>query len=428
MKKVELENKRLTDGLIVPLLLCTAFSLFLFNESARSFLGNGILNTYFNIFFLLFGITLIVIFLIRQCLDLRIILLTFSFIGMALILLKLNGRNLLQQIVLMTSMGLPFLITAIRIPEAIFKPLCEKFIKSINLICLLLMLTALLDYMSGSAIQLFLAKHYFFDNDQINLVLSAHARGEYRYYSIVGHPLVVSWYFLAYYMLNILYNRYFKPISNEYVVTLVTLIGLVLCASRTAIIIAVIMIIFLNNRTHKILYFILFSIFGLLGAINPITKEVLIKRFMAGLSSSDYSGGRNSAFILVLKHYVDPPSWIMGGGLGYSRQITMMMGGFINSFEYPMIMFAYDFSIIGAIIIYLVIFVSPIYVFIKNKTFFFIPFFILISFYMNGFNVLANYSDHMGQFCFIIMILVNFSYFIKSRCDGEMKNEKSNYI
>jgi len=136
---------------------------------------------------------------------------------------------------------------------------------------------------------------------------------------------------------------------------------------------------------------------------------------MFGMQSGDFSEGRNEASSRVFNNIVKQPSFFTGGGVSYSREVTLSMGGFIKSFEYPFMMFVYDWGIIGTILIYILILLIPALIFLKNKNYFLLIFLFAISLYMNGSNDISNYSDVMGQFCFFTMIMVNMSCLLKSK-------------
>lgn len=405
-----------SDKVIVRLLLCTAFSLFLFCEPARTMLSQSKINMSYNLLFIIFGTITIGLLLFKEFVDIRIVLVTFAFTGVASITIIATGNTFSGQwLKVIVSMVLPFLMIGIRLTESLFESFLGRFIKSVNIVCFILVGIGICDYLSGAAIQTYFAKHHIFDNEFARLVLLERSYGIYRYYSFLGHPLTNAWYLLMFYALNILYNRYFRTMLNEYMVTLITLIGLVLCGSRTAVVIGFFMFVFLNNRKHKAAYILLLSTLSAGIALTPLFQNNIMKRFAIGIQSGDFSGGRNEAFSRVFNRFVKQPSFFSGGGVSYSREVTLSMGGFINSFEYPFMMFVYDWGILGAFLIYMIILLIPSLVFLKNKSYFLLIIFLAISLYMNGSNDIANYSDIMGQFCFFTMIMVNMSCLLKSK-------------
>lgn len=415
MVKTQKLGNMVSDKAIIGLLLSTCGSIFLFNEPARTMFNQGKFNTAFNLLYIVFCSLTIAVFIYKECLDIRIVLVTFAFAGGALITQLASKPDLFHFVNIIPSLIMPFLTTAFIFPAALFEQFFEKLIKATNVVIIILVIIGICDYFSGAALQMFLAQHHIFDDDQARLAMSGHARGIYRYYSLIGHPLANAWYLLAFYILNILNNRHFKQVLNEYLVTLVMLIGLLLCGSRSALIIGFLMIVFLNNRKNKAAFILILSVVSVGLAMTPMFQKNIMQRFIIGSTSGDPSEGRNMALSWVFNGYVKPPPFFLGGGSAFSRTITSMMGGFISSFEYPFMMFAYDFSIVGTILIYIIVLVIPILIFLKNESYTILAFFLAISLYLNGFNAISNYTDYMGQFCFIIMILINMSYVIRSK-------------
>lgn len=408
----------LSDRLFVRLLLATAFSLFFFSETTRSIFNQSTFNLSLNFLFFCIGILTIGVFLLKEFVDLRIVLITIVFAGVSIISLVAAGNSMSQLLKLTVSMFLPFLLTGFRLTGSVFESFLAKFIKTFNVVCIILVGVGICDYLSGAAIQIYCAQHSIFDSDFTNLILLERTYGVYRYYSFVGFPLTTAWYILVFYALNILYNRYYTNMLNEYLVTLITMIGLVLCGSRTALIIGLFMLVFLNNMKNKAVFLTLLSAASAGLASTPLFQENLLKRFI--IHSDNYSEGRNEALSRVINSYVTQPSIFPGGGMSYSRQVTLSMGGVINSFEYPLMMFAYDWGILGALLIYLLILLIPALICVRNKSYFILMSFLAISLYMNGHNDMANYSDYLGQFCFLVMIIVNMSYLVK---DKKVKSE-----
>lgn len=419
MENTENRRKPNYDKLIVRLLLWTSFSLFLFSQP-RYVLSHGMFNSFFNILFIGFGSFTLGTMLLNEGIDLAVILMTMVFMCIAFITLVAERSPIYYYPICVTTLVMPFLITGFRLPNSLFEQFMERFIKGINVVVFLLVAIGVIDYLSNASIQMYFAQHNTFGIDQSRLIITEHQiYGIYRYYSFVGHPLTNAWYLLMFYTMNIAYNKYFRPLINEYLLIGTMIIGLVLCGSRSALVIGLFMCLFLNNRKYKLPFMGLIAFIGAGFACTPLFQNNLKQRFIESISSGSFSEGRNEAVQLVLNHLVKTPQFFIGGGLGNSLQITLNMGGFIKSFEYPFMMFAYDLGILGALLIYLLIFIIPTIVFMKNKAYLLLTFFWLISLYMNGFNDLANYSDSMGQFCFFIMVMLNMSYVKKSKWNEE---------
>ncbi len=410
-----------SDQAIVPLLLCTAFSLFLFNVSFRTIFNEGSINSSYNLLFIIFGLLGIAVFMLNQLVDIGIVFLTSAFFGVTIFTVIYGGQDSFQ-ISIIPSMVMPFLLLGFRVPETAFNTFLRIFIKVFSLVVIIVVISGIGDYVSNKSLQVYFAQHIF-SNELARLVNNELSYGIYRLFSVFGHPLSNTWYVLAFYALNILYNRYYRQLINEYLLILVTLIGLLLCGSRTGLIIGLFMILFLNNIKHKLPFYVLLSTFCTGIVITPFFQENMMRRFFIGSNTGNFSGGRNEALYRVFKGFVEQPDFFIGGGLSSSRQITLNMVGVINSFEYPSVMFAYDFGILGTILIYLLILIIPALIFLTNRTYFLLITFLMLSAYMNGFNALASYTDHMGQLCFLTMVMLNMSYIVRRNRDEALAKE-----
>ncbi|MGE5458930.1 MAG: hypothetical protein ACM3NJ_00610 [Methanobacterium sp.] len=405
------------DHMNYYLLLGMALSLFLFNDTLRTMLIHSEINYKLNLLFMLFAVLTAAYMFYKKNLDLGILLVALTIIGLTFIAIESGSGKMSHYVRATAAIFFPILLLGLRIPEHDFIPFLKSFIKIFNILCIILLVAGIFDYLSDASLQTFFAQQKLFHEELANLVYTEKASGIYRYYSFIGHPLTNALYFMSFYMLNVLYNRYNKPLMNEYLLILIAFTGLLLCGSRTALLAALLMFVFLNNSKHKIAFI---SFAGVIGAglfSTAMFKQNLLQRFILKAAAGDVSEGRNLALTCVWKGYVRPPALFTGGGLDSSYLVTKMLG-FIKSFEYPFIMLAYDIGILAMALIYLTLFFYPLCVFIKNKHYRLLAFFVLLSIYMNGFNGIAGYNDFMGQFCFLAMILLNLSYLLQKRSKG----------
>lgn len=397
------------DKVISSLLLITAVSLFLFNETIRFMLNNSPLNLKYNLLFIFVGTLAIFYMFLQKNIDLMIVVLVIGITGFALIAIYSGMGRIPHYVRIIATISMPILITGFRLRQVDLEAIMRKFLGIFNIICILLVTAGVLDYLSGGSIQTYFANNMY-EQGLADLVYREKSLGIYRYYSFIGHPLTNAWYLLLFYMFNSLYcSSYQKSLINEYLLIVITFIGLLLSGSRTALIIGIFMFAFLNGNKNKLAIIAYLSILCTSLLSSSLFQKNLLQRFIVNMASGNISGGRNEALIWVLKGFVKPPQFLFGGGISSSYLITANMD-FIRSFEYPIIMLAYDIGILSTILIYLCIMIIPFLVILKNKSFGIMIYFVLITLYMNGFNSLASYSDFMGQACFVLMILINLSY------------------
>ncbi|NPV90430.1 MAG: hypothetical protein HPY50_06635 [Firmicutes bacterium] len=417
----------ITRKTLTFLFIGTAITLFVFCIPARTMLLSNKINEAINVLYFVFGGSLLLACLVKQRLEILNTLLTAALT--AAIVIGLVGRGGLgQYVVFIITMTMPFLMIGIRIPEDDFEHIFQCFIKFYNIFACIFLLIGIIDYISNASIQLYLASHHYYNSVFSMMVNGEHSFHIYRYYSFFGHPLDNAWYVLLFYVLNILNSRYYQAHINDILVTVLSVIGLLICGSRAALVIGLVLFLILNNRRNKPLYVIAFTAFCGVLFTTSIFKDNLLKRFNYSISAGNFSWGRNEIIVRLLKGFADPPSILTGGGLGYSRYFAKMEISKITNFEYPFMMFAYDFGILWTILIYVIIMAYPAIIFLKNRTYSILIGFLFLMAYLNTNNGISNYNDSMGQMCFVIMMLINLSYAVKRKHQRGMKIEEADNV
>lgn len=391
----------------IAIFLIMGLSVFFFNESVRSIFVTSSIVSYFNPLFIGTAGIAVLIHLLAGRISPGVVIIALAFWCITLLTNLNSGENLFKYAVTTTNLLLPLLITGITLNGKLSDELLTKFVKVLNAIVFLMICIGIPDLISGGKIQFFMIQHVF-DPDLARLAALDHNSGIYRLYFIFGHTLTIAWYMLLFFVVNVVHNRTIGVLLPSYVISAVTFVGLVLCNSRTALIIGILMIIFLNRPSKRAVAYYL-AVFFLLGGILmlPVVQENIKQRFVSGIESGSVSGGRNEAVMKVFEGVVEPPGLILGTGIGSSRKITEQMGQFVESFEYPVLMFGYDFSILGTFLLYLVVLILPTLHFVICRQWLIVGLFLSITLYINGFNILSGYTDYLGQFCFVIMLLKN---------------------
>lgn len=298
-----------------------------------------------------------------------------------------------------------FLLTFKISPEQALKTL-KIFLGVFNPLIFTLTSLGIIDYLTHSSIQLWLANHGSPLSDLIHL---EHSWGIYRYYSFIGHPLTNAEYFLMFFILNSIYARYEKPLIARPVISIITIVGLLLSASKTALVLGLLLLIFFNGiKKGKWLYFFL-TVGALVIFFNTsFFQNNLGARFAQGLQTGDITSGRDTLLATLMQSGAPKPSFFVGGGADYSREVAQSLNGNIQNFEYPFLMLPYDYGILGAFIIYFIILFYPVYRLLKNKNFYILALFLILSVMINTNNGLANLgSDTLKQLCFICFMLIN---------------------
>ncbi len=389
------------------LLIVMGLAIFFYSMPARSVIASNSLNAYFNIFWIAVGSFLLLTYAMEKQLFPGIVILAFCYWSLAFLSNIVGNQNLFTHFATFFNSVFPLLLIGLCLKPEVIEPVAEGFLKGMNAMIILMVCFGIPDIMTGGMIQEFMISHVF-DPDMAALAEVNLAAGVYRLFFVFGHPLHLAWIFLLFFSLNVLNNRYYKVLLSTPRAALITLLGLVLCNSRTALIIGTLMILLLNGeRSRRWLY--LTAVIALAAAILfvPVVRDNVAQRFINEMQGDSISGGRNEAVQMVFEGYAEPPGIILGQGLGHSRQIAKALGGFINSFEYPIIMYAYDYSITGTAILYAIILFIPLNIFIREKRWLEAGLFLALSLYMNGFNLLADDPDGIAQLCYGAMLMIN---------------------
>lgn len=387
--------------------LIMGLAIFFVPSSVRSIIYAASVNKYFDIAYIAIGSFLFLVYALRRQLKPGVGILAFCLWSMAFLSNIIGGQNLFNQMVTFFNMSLPVLFLGLELKREVIGPVITTFLKVMNAVIIFSVLVGIADMVSGGVLTHYLIGHVY-ETSLASLASKTFADGVYRFNFIFGYSLTMAWLFLLFFALNVLNNQHNQVLIPTLWVSLITIAGLVVCNSRSALIIGVLMIIFMNGEHKRRGIYIAMVLMLLAGiAFVPFVRENVAQRFVNEMREESISGGRNEAALLVIEGWAEPPGIILGKGLGYSRKITSDLGGFINSFEYPVLMYAYDFSIASTAILYLVILVLPLTIFIQERQWLKAGLFLSITVYINGFNMLVDGADGLVQFCFAVMLLMH---------------------
>jgi hypothetical protein len=395
-------------GIKLDYTIIFVLSLFFFNETIRSIFS--IKYGWVNYPLLFFGF----LFVTRSLFLKHNVRLVLLFVVTAFSIIVLINTFFLNKgigYVLMTISNflLPLFLLTVKINEEDALISLRKFLKFFNIFIFILLVLGIFDYLSHSYIQLLLAKTLFRQNDLGKLILLEHNWGIYRYYSIFGHPLTNAKYFLMFFIMNSIYTKYDRPMINGFLLSALTVLGLLLSGSKTAFVLGVFLIIFLSPiKKNKWFYIMVIILTGVSLLNTSLFQDNLKQRFILGIESGDITSGRNELLKSLIESDIEKPPLFLGGGSGYSREVALSLNGNIYNFEYPLIMLAYDYGIFGMLTIYFCIFIYPIVSFIKNKKYYTLILFCALALMINTNNGIANLnSDALSSFCFTTLILIN---------------------
>ena len=386
-------------------------SIFLLNETPRMLLIYKLSNNQSNIWYINFlfimSVTLLFIYYMkREKINLKTIFLIIIIMGLLFANSLFGNINTNSFLLFFITNAFPLMLIAYELDS--INTITEIFLKIFNFIIILLTIYGIIDYLTKGALQLFIADNLAYG--ELQLLINSEHGYIYRMYSFFGHPLHNAELYIIFYTTNKVYNRFHKNYYNDYILLIITSIGLILSGSKTALVIGCFLFIFCSGiKKHKFLYLIFFMITISILFSSSIFKNNLFERFQIGIETNDISSGRNDVLKEVIRLGIKP-NWITSAGAGNSRNITVNAMTGAENFEYPPIMLAYDYGIIETGLIYALIFLYPFITFFRNKHWFILFNYLGLFIYANSNNGLANLgTDSMAILCFIIMLFINLS-------------------
>lgn len=408
MKKDSFYKKQLNEYLS-RIMFWIIISIMFFNSVIReTILGNNIFSQY-NIIYIILSILLFYKLIIYKKLKILSIIILFIFWSID-IAFNINF-DVISKIRLIFFLIFPLYLC---VDNFITMKSIKKFLRIYNKIIIVLLLFGILDFfMNGWLMDNFVS---VFDKYPLKSLMYEERSWEvYRYYSFIGHPLSNATYFLFYIIINFSYGIKDKFLTNKMIIIVIGLLGLLISGSKTAILIGLVFIILMygmGGRRKIINSFLILIIVSIL-LNTSFFKDILLTRFKVSIDSGDITTGRNS-LIYALKSagYVERPK-ILGLGLGVSRKVAESLGGNIFNFEYPFIMFLYDFGYIGEFIIYIYMILIPMIKGVLSANFVYIVSIISMFAMVNTNNGIANISDSTVLYGIFIFIL-NSIFFNKS--------------
>ncbi|QTL50589.1 hypothetical protein [Priestia aryabhattai] len=273
-----------------------------------------------------------------------------------------------------------------------------------------------MDFISGKKLQMILANLLYNTNyyTSINWDIQSQV---YRLFSILGHPLTNMFLLVIFIGINLAYNHYYKEKASVpmYIVYGITILGTLVCNSKFGIIIvcATLLSIIMvgSNKGRNLVLLLIISISVL--SIGPI-KQNVVQRFLMASESGDLSNGRLSALDYLSDSNVPLPHIFTGEGMGASDSLLQSVSD-LNNIEMPSVMYMYDYGIVVTILIYIIFYLFPISIFIKNKHFYLCYLYTLIFVFANSYNGMAVSIGITQILTFVAMLLINMSNNLKKQ-------------
>lgn len=380
------------------ILMLLFFSIFIFTNIIRIIVGNKIS---LDLTIPFFSVLLYFLYFILNYKKIK-----FNFFCICVFILLLNIISLVtykvtlsEETVFMVTIFSPLIIFVMEPPSGeIIKKTFLKIRFILNFVVVINTIYGVMDYMLKGALQLYLS-NYLQNSSFIILIPLELSLKVYRLYSLLGHPLTNTFYYLAVFIVNLTHGYYFYDRHVRFsIIYIFIIIGMLLSNSKIGIVLLFIVLISIMlkfRNKNKYIYAVLFLIGVLIFSKSSYFENNVIPRFSEAIQMGDITNGRQTSLNILLNSNVEKPSIFLGKGFGSSVRLCVDTLGLTNSFENPIIMFSYDYGIVSTLLIYFIIFIYPSYIMIRNKHYY--PFFLYLILFIFG-NTYNGFGENLGVF------------------------------
>lgn len=289
-----------------------------------------------------------------------------------------------------------------------FKDLFKKFLKITNVAFYIIFAIGIMDYFLGGIVNNFLAERLS-DEGWAAMIRGENATYGFRMCTIIGAPLMNAFYALVMMGLNAVYKRTTgKSVFNLYVTYIIGMLTIFLTGSRTALLLGVVLIAFCELKGKWAMGKIFLLVMAFAVIINTqLFQETVGARMKLGFMNE--TDARYSLWLSFVNHKYGSLNMFSGGGYNYSRELTATVFSKTMNFEYPVLMFLFDYGIIATILYYVIFFIYPIIRLVKKEQFFMIFAYSILFAFLQTCNIAAQFYDFNLQLGFIILILTEFA-------------------
>lgn len=291
---------------------------------------------------------------------------------------------------------LPLVMLFVKVPEQDAKKYFNSFCFFLMGSCTFMVLCGILD----------LVFHVGIGNSLANLIGNASLYGllrEGRMVSYMGHSLLTSELMLLCFLFNALRRQILggkEPVWYTVFYTGVCLIGIGLSASKAGLLLLAPSILLLcSTRKGWKNGLIIVAIILLANALGIF--DILLERFVRGLTTGDITTGRNTALKRLLESG-ELEFKFLSGFAGGTLSVSM-----IAALEYAPLRWAYLFGIWFSIVMCVILFVVPMIQCWKlggRRTLWAM---LIIIVEVNSYNGITTQNDHLLLYCVAIFVLLN---------------------
>lgn len=394
--------KEKNKNMFIRVILLIIYSTFIFSSQLRV----GLLGENLGVVNYIFAIAIMYLLLSYKYIFNHLYLCLLMLISIYfLVISTVAGMGVITLIKSYISFILPLFILGIRVEKLSFKYILKKSLIIINMIVILITIIGIIDYFTDNAIILQLSS--LMTSRIKELILNQRNSSTHRMYSFMGHPLFNTQLYLIFYILNMLYKKYFTKIMPDIFIYMIPLIGIALTSSKSGLVLYIASILIINGGKFNIKHYIT-SLIGLILAFKFGLLNNLIVRFTSG----DLTTGRGLKWEAVKSINMYPIKFFYGYGTGFTFKYNSIIEWASAGFEYPFRMFSLEHGVFIMLMIYFCIVVIPLIIFIKRRHFTILLAYLIILIDVNTYNGIALVGDYMLVFCIYVFLLLNLSLYL----------------
>lgn len=286
--------------------------------------------------------------------------------------------------------------------------LLEKFLKIANSAFAVIFCIGILDYFLGGVVNEFIAT-YLSDETWAAMIIKENNIYGFRMCTVIGSPLMNAYYALVMLVLNGIYNRFVKKdIFKLWTIYIIGMLTIFLTGSRTALLLGIIFILFSELLDRWGIIKVLLSIAVLFILINTqLFQDTVGARLEIGFMNE--SDARYNLWISFINNKFGEVKLFTGGGYNYSRTLTATATSTSMNFEYPILMFLFDYGVLATVLYYFIFGGIPLIYMVLEKSYYLMFAYIILFAFLQSCNMAAQYYDFNLQLGFIIMLFVGIS-------------------
>lgn len=225
-----------------------------------------------------------------------------------------------------------------------------------------------------------------------------------RLWSIWGHPLYNTFLILNYFTINYINAKYGKPLLNNIYLIITTLMGCLLTASKTGIVIFLCTLIIFNYKSIKytIIEFLVVIGFYLSGGF-----DFVLSRFAGSLTTSRVE----TMDMLKGQSYFKEYKFFYGYGTGYAfNEYRKYISWATAAYEFPFLSFILEYGYLFTVLFYVVTVAVPAIIIIRRKQFDLLVCLFVVVGDMNTYNGITMVCDYMTVFIFAEIVILYLSH------------------